>query len=101
MKKEECKKKILEKLNGRDLLEQLAEESAELTQAALKTVRAAGYTENETPVSLREAVNNLLEEILDVALVIDVVADLDMVMIANEKNEKWQRWVKRLEESDG
>lgn len=101
MKKEECKKKILEMLNGRDLAEQLAEESAELAQAAIKTIRAAGYTRNKTPVTREEAAKDLLEEMTDVVILLDLIVDIERLVAFNELNPKWERWVKRLEESDG
>ena len=40
---------ILDKLDERTLLEQLAEEASELSQAALKLIRAKGLSENITP----------------------------------------------------
>ena len=53
-------------LPDRELLEQLAEESAELSQAALKCIRAQGFSQNPTPVSCEDAMKNLQEEINDV-----------------------------------
>ena len=90
--------KIKYYLGDRSLLEQLAEEAAELGKAALKLIRAAGYNRNVTPVTYEEAEANLKEELSDVlmcciALGIDILTAED---IAN--NPKWERWVKRLEQ---
>ena len=49
---------------------QLAEESAELAQAALKAIRAVN---GDTPVTIREARERLLEEIADVRVCCDVI----------------------------
>ena len=49
---------------------QLAEECAELTQAALKVVRAH---KKETPASVREVYDSVLEEIADVRVMLDIV----------------------------
>ena len=53
----------------------LAEECVELAQAALKYIRAVN---RETPVSIEEACDNLLEEIADVQSVIDGIVGVDM-----------------------
>lgn len=56
---------VREYLDQDELLAQLAEEAAELAQAALKLRRA--YTGiNPTPVTRRAAYNALLEELADV-----------------------------------
>ena len=56
-------------LTERELLEQLAEEAAELGQAALKLIRAKELSNNPTPVDIDTAAANLLEEMKDVYLV--------------------------------
>ena len=56
-------------LPPRDLYAQLAEEGAELTQAALKCIRAQGFSQNPTSLSCEDAVKNLWEELNDVLLV--------------------------------
>lgn len=99
---------ILEKLDERTLLEQLAEEASELSQAALKLIRAKGLSENVTPKTEQEAVSALAEEITDCCIVVELVcaknweiigaiqennfADGDNVM----NNPKWKRWAERL-----
>ena len=60
---------IREKVPRSELLAQLAEEAAELAQAALKLRRTIVNT-NPTPVSEEEALNGLYEEIADVELCI-------------------------------
>lgn len=70
---------LIEKLavekHGEDyLLRQLAEECAELAQAALKVIRTR---HGETPVTPEEARANLLEEIADVMVMMDLVFEND------------------------
>lgn len=63
---------ILEMIGTAALPEQLAEESAELAQAALKMARKI-RNENPTPKSHTDCVANLQEEIADVELCISVL----------------------------
>ena len=87
-------KYVQNKLSRRDLYEMLAEEAAELSQAALKVIRAEGMSGSVTPITAEEAHANLNEEVVDVLV---VLAALN-VEIFNAKlaNEKAQRWVDRL-----
>ena len=55
---------IVENLSDEDILCQIAEEAAELAQAALKLRRAITQT-NPTPVSDEEAVDSIIEEYAD------------------------------------
>lgn len=90
---------ILNELGHRALLEQLAEEAAELSQAALKLIRAAGMSSNLTPVSEQKAKANLQEEISDVLAVIKLLKAAGVVeslSYEDDENPKWQRWAKRL-----
>ena len=80
-------------LNDQELLEQLAEEAAELSQAALKLIRASGYSNNPTPVTEQEAEANLEEELHDVLAVASLLAFIDC---NNDENPKWKRWAERL-----
>lgn len=74
---------ILENLTEDELLTQLAEEAAELAQAALKKRRAiTGY--NPTPVTKSEATDQLREEIDDV----DCCLLLAMAKAAECENKK-------------
>lgn len=73
---------------------QLAEEAAELSQAALKLVRAK---HKETPVSEAEARRNLIEEIADVNVCIfALVNDSDMMAVESVARQKSRRWEERL-----
>ena len=55
---------IADNLSDEDILCQIAEEAAELAQAALKLRRAITQT-NPTPVSDEEAVDSIIEEYAD------------------------------------
>lgn len=77
-----------------DILDQLAEEAAELSQAALKLKRVMKGT-NPTAVSLVDANKNLIEEYSDVcnaANVIGISVDHDIC------KAKMQRWADRINE---
>ncbi len=63
---------ILDIIGTAAALEQLAEESAELAQAALKMARKM-RNENPTPKSRADCIANLQEEIADVELCISVL----------------------------
>ena len=84
-------------LGQRDQME--AEEAAELSQAALKWIRASGMSENPAPVTFNEAAMNLLEEWQDVMACAYV---LGMPLTTNEElvhSEKSERWAQRVMES--
>ena len=61
---------LVSDLPDRDLLEQLAEESVELSQAALKLIRARGISQRPTPISEDEALASLKKEALDVLIIL-------------------------------
>lgn len=88
-------------LSGPELLAQLAEEAAELAQAALKLRRALDGT-NWTPKTLEECRNALTEEIADVEGVLqalDYAAPLvDYDRVHGIQSIKMRRWAGRLEE---
>ena len=93
---------VREYLDQDEMLTQLAEEAAELAQAALKLRRAYTGT-NPTPVTRRAAYNALLEEMADVyvcihAMRLDDCETLGMVQLM--VNEKMARWAARLEEKN-
>lgn len=76
-----------------EILAQLAEEAAELAQAALKLRRALDGT-NPTPVSEAEAGAALIEELSDVALCCKLLQIRpNYYTMQNKRN----RWGKRLE----
>jgi NTP pyrophosphatase (non-canonical NTP hydrolase) len=89
--------KIKQHLPQDELLAQLAEECAELSQAALKLRRALTGI-NPTPVTADEARKNLVEETADVynvlGLLLDAVENAEIYDIIRRKKA---RWVKRLE----
>lgn len=80
------------------LLEQCAEECAELAQACLKMSRKI-RGENPTPKTMQEVTCDLNEEIADVMLCVNTLVEAGI--ISNESIEsvimqKEERWVKRL-----
>lgn len=88
---------ILEKLDERTLLEQLAEEASELSQAALKLIRAKGLNNNVTPKTELEATQNLVEEVTDCSTVMALLCLKDKnIPKAEVEHSKWKRWAERL-----
>jgi len=84
-----------------ELLAGLAEEAAELSQAALKYRRAlTGY--NPTPLAPKDARAALLEEIADVELYLSILGfykdKRDINTLADHTRSKLTRWVKRLQD---
>lgn len=92
---------IQEHLSQAEVLAQLAEEAAELSKAALKLRRA--YTGcNPTPVTSKEAFENLLEELADIQVCIAVLGfdrGTDRMEIGRIMNAKMERWAGRLEKA--
>lgn len=85
-----------DKIGGAAMLEQLAEECAELGKAALKMARVL-RKENPTPVTEDEASAMVLEEAADVLNCMDEVGALDepeaMAFLAYTKQERFKaRW---------
>lgn len=94
------KTRVKDYLTQAELLCQLAEESAELAQAALKERRAL-EDDNPTPVSYIDAHANLLEEVADVYVSLGELLSLaDWETVAHTRAEKENRWMQRLEERD-
>lgn len=94
---------IIKKLDERTLLEQLAEEASELSQAALKLIRAKGLNNNVTPKTEYEAIQNIVEEMRDRSIVITLLCYKDKKLLAAifnsedvENSPKWKRWAERL-----
>ena len=84
--------KISGSLSRAALLEQMAEEAAELAQAALKTARIL-RKENPTPVTLEQSEDNLREEFTDLILCANVLKlfhDPDILL------RKYERWISRI-----
>lgn len=89
--------KIKQHLPQDELLAQLAEEAAELSQAALKLRRALTGI-NPTPVTAEEARKNLVEEAADVYNVLGLLLDAaDNAEIYSIIRRKKERWLNRLE----
>lgn len=86
-------------LPDRDLLEQLAEESAELSQAALKLIRASGMSQNPTPISKDEALASLKEEANDVLMVLEILGLANQGAVHDWR--KLVRWAERIQEANG
>lgn len=90
---------ITQKLGARERLEVLAEEAAELSQAALKMIRAyqMGGAVNPTPLTQEEALDNLFEEVADVELAVETLGlYVNRGRIEEIKEEKRSRWIERL-----
>ena len=84
------------KISEAAIFEQLAEEAAELAQAASKVSRVL-RGENPTPMTLEEAREHLTEEWTDLCVVInetDVMADPELY------EKKKARWVRRIREAE-
>lgn len=96
---EDAAKYISSELGRAEILAQLAEEAAELAQAALKYRRTLLRT-NPTPVTREEALRNLREEIADVNLCI-IMCDIPRYGEADDMLEKQERWARRIKEREG
>ena len=89
--------KINQHLPQDERLAQLAEECAELSQAALKLRRALTGI-NPTPVTAEDARMNLVEETADVYNVLGLLLDAeDNAEIYEIIRRKKARWLNRLE----
>lgn len=97
---EDMNRFISKKLGARERLEVLAEEAAELSQAALKMIRAykMGGAVNPTPITPNEALENLFEEVADVELAEEALGMyyMNRRRIEEIKEKKRIRWVERL-----
>ena len=85
---------IQKELGKEELLCGLAEESAELSQAASKYARAI-RGKNPTPVTCLECDERLQEEMAD-ALLNAVLAGVDSCAVAEILYKKINRWCERL-----
>ena len=86
-------------VSKKELLAQLAEEATELAHAALKYRRTLD-DENPTPVSRNEAFKNLIEEIDDVALLLETLAlKWRIEFNSSSREKKLKRWVERLKDA--
>lgn len=94
---------VVRSLDKRSVLEQLAEESSEITKAALKVIRAEKLSVNTTPITYEESMEKLIEEINDVRMIISLLknkyTELDKALPEDNdiiNNPKWKRWAHRL-----
>ena len=88
---------IKQKIGTDEILLQLAEESAEMAQAALKLRRAITGM-NPTPMSVEECADNLIEEISDVVVCVSALGLYDEALdeINKTATAKYKRWKERL-----
>lgn len=94
---------VVNSLDKRTILEQLVEESSEITKAALKVIRAERFSRNITPITYEESLEKLIEEINDTRMIINLLKSKykefnDSLPEDREviNNPKWKRWDKRL-----
>lgn len=84
----------------KEALAQLAEEAAEVAQAALKMRRTLDDA-NPTPITTPEARANLIEELADVIVAASVALPEDDCFAAlSFSKRKSSRWRERLEEKE-
>lgn len=100
MNREKLIKYIKINLDNRTLLEQLAEEGSELSQAALKLIRALRTNNNPTLAKPEDAIENVKEELKDVLLVAEMLHLLDDINDFEDLQEatkgKLERWANRI-----
>lgn len=101
----EEKTTIIEKIGEPAVLEQLAEECSELTQAALKYARKQ-RGENPTPKSFDECYDALQEEMADVMLCMEAYMEnhsndfyMEVATIKDEKKARWEQRIKEMEDA--
>lgn len=96
----EYAKYVREELASRDMLEQVAEEASELSQAALKLIRAYGLSGNPTPTTSEQALKAFSEEAQDLLCVLRLwFTDSAWESITNiDDYPKYRRWACRIED---
>lgn len=83
---------MIERIGKPAMLEQLAEESSELTKAALKLARVL-RCENPTPVTLADAQKNLVEEFTDVfQCAAELKIEPDLKQVLSKQKRFLERW---------
>ena len=91
---------IIKQLPRRDRLEALAEEANELSQSALKLIRAEKLSQNPTPKTEYEAKTSLLEEFYDAlicALSLGINIPSEKTFLNNYKEKRWESRIKGAE----
>jgi len=94
----EAGKFVAGRMLSAEVLTQLAEEAAELAQAALK-LRRTITPHNPTPVTEEEALACLKEELADVQNCAELVRNsfgIQQALVDDRAHEKMERWAKRL-----
>ena len=84
-----------------EILASIAEEAAELGQAALKARRAYNQ-KNWTPKTMKECLDNVFEEIADVKNTLQAagfLGDDEQELVASIMVDKMERWRDRLEQT--
>lgn len=93
-------KEIIDQISETALLEQLAEECAELAQASLKLSRII-RKENPTPATEQDAYQNFVEEVGDVRLLLKIMdSSYDGIDTKDLEQYKLHRWKKRIKMGD-
>ena len=99
---------IIDKLDERTMLEQLAEEASEVAQAALKLIRAKKLSNNVSLKTEQEALLALAEEMVDCSIVIDLLCGQNWEIVGTirenilarsddiKTSPKCKRWAERL-----
>lgn len=86
---------MIEKIGKAAMLEQMAEEAAELSQAALKLARVL-RGENPTPVTEEKAWKHLVEEYTDVfQCAMELLLPVDWAQISEKEKRFKERWKER------
>ncbi len=101
--KPQTAQRLKDKLPMRDILEQGAEECAELGKAMLKLIRTMDCSKNPTPAHPSEVLDNVYEEIQDVLCVLMVLLPekkWDAMIDGTYTYYKLDRWNKRLDKCD-
>lgn len=92
---------MIEKIGEPAMLEQLAEEAAELSQAALKLARVL-RGENPTPVTSEEAWDHMAEEYTDVyQCAMELEIPVDWMQIQEKRKRFCERWKEKKNAVDG
>ena len=94
---------IIKQIPRRERLEALAEEANELSQAALKVIRAEKLSKNPTPKTENEAKTSLLEEFYDVlicALSLGINIPSEEALLNNYKVKRWANRIKGAENNN-
>ena len=94
---------IAENLSKGEILAQLAEESAELTQAALKHRRTFTEGASPTPKTEDETLDNLIEEFADVLICAEAINHQETKLFEKPFRDvykyKLRRWYDRIKEA--